>query len=289
VLASVMPEATGIAKIPPGNCRTCHEPPKATVEYRGLRVNHEEYLSYGAGCESCHRGVTSQPKPMDNGECFSCHDFGMERMTTVADMHRVHSGGAHKVECFSCHGVIRHGPSAQSMRLEQIDCQACHQKQHSIQRETYKSTTQVVHVAADGSAVTPMFLAHVDCTGCHVQPRPVRSKPESGARVAAAGPKSCDPCHKPGLGDQMVPLWQKNTRQLYDSVAQLMVSQPTPAKSAEAQKLTTEAQRLLEVVRLDGSWGVHNPRYTQFLLEQAKAKLVQAAALEAARKEGGPP
>jgi hypothetical protein len=38
----------------------------------------------------------------------------------------------------------------------------------------------------------------------------------------------------------------------------------------------SEARQLIDVVRLDGSWGVHNPRYTQELLNQARAKLIEA-------------
>jgi len=52
-----------------------------------------------------------------------------------------------------------------------------------------------------------MFMAHVNCTGCHTQVRDVTDK-------HAAAAKACDSCHKPSLGDQMIPLWQKNTRTL---------------------------------------------------------------------------
>ena len=56
-------------------------------------------------------------------------------------------------------------------------------------------------------ALTLMFMAHVNCTGCHTQVRDVTDK-------HAAAAKACDSCHKPSLGDQMIPLWQKNTRTL---------------------------------------------------------------------------
>jgi PleD family two-component response regulator len=50
------------------------------------------------------------------------------------------------------------------------------------------------------------------------------------------------------------------------------------------RELVQQAQRLIDVVRLDGSWGVHNPRYTEELLNQARAKLLEARPQQA-RKE----
>jgi hypothetical protein len=193
----------------------------------------------------------------------------------------VHSKGK-KVECFSCHGVIRHGPSAQSMRLDQIDCQSCHTGQHAIQQATYKSgrtlqasaTAPAHQLATTQPAVTPMFLAHVNCNACHIAPRPLRNKAENGATVAVATSTACDACHKPGLGAQMIPLWQRNTHALYDSVVELVPA--TPPADERGKQLVGDAKRLIDVVRLDGSWGVHNPRYTQELLGQARAKLLEA-------------
>jgi hypothetical protein len=263
-------------KVPAASCNTCHSAPDKPIMYQGLKVLHSEYLAYGAACESCHRGVTAPVAKIKDDQCFSCHDFGMERLGSVEETHRVHSTGK-KVECFSCHGVIRHGPSAQSMRLDQIDCQSCHTGQHAIQQSTYKSTrtaTTAHLIAATQPAVTPMFMAHVNCTACHVAPRPIKSKVETGATVAVATAAACDACHKPGLGAQMIPLWQKNTRALHESVVQLLPA--TPPVDEHARQLVNEARQLIDLVRLDGSWGVHNPRYTEELLRQARAKLLEA-------------
>ncbi len=265
-------------KLPPNQCKSCHDAPKKEIEYQGLKVLHSDYLAYGAACESCHRGVTSALRKMDNDMCFSCHDFGMERATSTKDMHHVHSNGRHKVECFSCHGVLRHGPSAQSMQLAQIQCQSCHHKQHEIQQMTYKRVELTPHQPADPAAVSPMFLAHVACTACHVQDRPLKAKAQTGATVAAASAKACDNCHQPGLGERLVPLWQKNAHDQYDAVAKLLPSD-TASLPASAKPLVAQARGILDLVRLDGSWGAHNPRYTQKLLLEAQQKLVAIQSL----------
>ena len=288
------------AKAAPNSCKNCHEPPQKEFTYRGLKVVHSEYLAYGAACESCHNGVTAKPQPVRNDHCFNCHEFGMERFTNSADTHHVHSAGDHKVECLSCHGVTPHGPKAQAVRMERLECESCHTGQHSVQQTAYKKLelpAALAHGAAppsDGGpapdlpAVSPMFMAHVDCTACHVEPRPVSSKPTSGATVAKASAESCGTCHKPGLGEQLVPLWQKNTRTLYDTTVAMLPPEGSAAPlNPEQAKRVAEARQLLDLVRVDGSWGVHNPRYTQKILEDAQQKLADIAPDKPTPKAGG--
>jgi hypothetical protein len=130
-----------------------------------------------------------------------------------------------------------------------------------------------------------MFLAHVDCTGCHIKQRPVSVKPDSGAMVAAAVPEACDRCHKPGFGARMVPLWQKTAHTLYDQVADGLKATRAEQPGESAAPALAEVQTILEMVKVDGSWGVHNPRYTQQLLEQARDRLAE---VRQARPQGQP-
>lgn len=272
--------------VPPSRCDACHAAPSQPVDYQGLKVVHAEFAAYGAACESCHHGVTQKARSIRDEQCYECHEFGTERLKgmSVAQTHQVHIEGRHKVECYSCHGMPQHGPAVQAMRLNQLECQSCHSHQHEIQQVTYKSThysTTGPDVAASAQSpstqpvVTPMFLAHVDCSGCHTQPRPLGAEPQSGARVAVATAQACDTCHKPGLGEEMIPLWQGNTHALYDAAVKLLPSDERALPSG-VQRRVTEARQLLDIVRIDGSWGVHNPRYTQKLLEDARAKLLEA-------------
>jgi nitrate/TMAO reductase-like tetraheme cytochrome c subunit len=270
-------EAPAHGKIPPEGCTSCHNPPAGTIERGGLKITHAEYLAYGASCESCHRGTTAAPVPVESGQCYECHSFGLEKMTTPEEMHRIHNEGRHKIECFSCHGTVHHGPTAQAGRLDQFECIKCHTDQHGVQRRTYLHKDEPAH-ATDGSmkAMSPMFMAHVDCTGCHIQKRPVGVKPDSGATVAYAVPEACDACHKPGLGAEMIPLWQKTTHKLYDQVTEELKSAEATVTSDEGKALLEEVRDLQRVVRADGSWGVHNPKYTQQALEKARNKITAA-------------
>lgn len=272
---------------PPSNCLACHDAPTEEFTYRGLKVNHQDFLAYGAVCESCHRGMTSVPNVIDDASCLGCHIFGVEHAQDTDTIHRVHAEGKHKIECFSCHGEPRHGPDAQTVKLEEFDCRRCHINQHNIQRRTYLSADE----SAGGSdwedestLVSPMFMAHVDCSGCHVVPGPLDANPHSGAMVRRAAVEGCDGCHEPGLGARMIPLWQNAARALYERVdGEYRALDPRVAEG-QARVLLDEAKSLIQLVELDGSWGVHNPRYTQQLLEQARAKI---AAARAAMTPGG--
>jgi nitrate/TMAO reductase-like tetraheme cytochrome c subunit len=271
----------GTVLAPPTTCKACHEPPSGILERRGMKVDHAQYLAYGASCDSCHRNATAAPDPMDDSRCLECHTFGVENALSAEEMHKIHSEGKHKIECLSCHGTIRHGTSAQTATFEQFDCRRCHQDQHMVQRQTYVAAGATGAAAHDTTTVSPMFMAHVDCTGCHVEQHALEVKPGSRATVAVATAASCDRCHKPGLGEQMIPLWQRTTRTLYDQVDTDLKALGTPSEK-NAAAVAAEVQRLLDTIRLDGSWGVHNPKYTQHLLEQARDKLA------ALRKETQP-
>jgi nitrate/TMAO reductase-like tetraheme cytochrome c subunit len=289
--APIVEVATATAKTPSRQCKTCHNPPQQEINFHGLKVNHIEYVAYGAACESCHNGVTENPKPIKDEQCYGCHEFGREKITSVAETHQVHSGGGHhKVECFNCHGIAQHGPDAQKVQTDRLVCQNCHRGQHAVQQFNYKRTEEeqvtlmsLGHDSPQVKAVSPMFLAHVACTGCHIQAKPERNRPGSGATVTVASAKACDNCHRSGAGEQ-VPLWQKNTKALYESVNKMLP--PADQKLDERQqKLVEEAQNLLTLVKVDGSWGVHNPRYTQRLLEQAQKNLTEVTKPAAAAEK----
>lgn len=279
--------ATVLTSPAPASCDVCHDTPDEPFEYRGVLVDHEKYLSYDADCRSCHKGVTTPPPPVDDSRCLNCHAFGMEKAPALEELHRLHVEGRHKVECFHCHGLFEHGAVAEAMMLDEFDCRSCHAGQHNVQRSMYLHAPEQDGVRLERLAVSPMFLTHVPCTGCHTQMDDVRVRPGSGARVARAGPESCDNCHKPGLGRLQVPQWQRDTRRLYDEVSEVVEAARAHAEGGDdphASQLVHDAEQLLEIVRLDGSWGVHNPRYTQSLLERAR---VYATRVIAPRDEPG--
>ena len=75
-----------------------------------------------------------------------------------------------------------------------------------------------------------------------------------------------------------------NIKEMYAATDKMLKALTDPARpiaSPRARDLLTEARHLLETVRLDGSWGVHNPRYTEQLILRAKGKVLEAEKLVA--------
>lgn len=282
------PVADGIKpQSAPNGCEACHVAPQEPFTYRGQLVDHTEYLQFGTRCDSCHRAATAPPDAVKDSACLSCHAFGIDHTMGVEEVHRLHTEGKHKVECFSCHGVTDHGIVVDSMALRQLDCTSCHSAQHQVQVATFSSTESDVTAEA-AAMVSPMFLSHVGCNACHVEARPLDENAPSRGTFLAATPGACDACHKPGTGQEMVEMWQRDTRTLFDRATGLLAAGADTAPTPEVRRLRDEARELLDMVRVDGSWGVHNPRYTAHLLDVAIRNLLEAQRLSAAPGDGTP-
>ena len=123
-----------------------------------------------------------------------------------------------------------------------------------------------------------MFLTHVECKGCHIEQ--LRKNPgmlDSFGTVAKAVPGACDKCHEKGTGQQYIPFWQGKIKGLYEKISNKVDmfeqragletdEQPAP----EFQDKVKQARSILESVASDGSWGVHNLKYTEAILLKAK-------------------
>jgi hypothetical protein len=74
-----------------------------------------------------------------------------------------------------------------------------------------------------------------------------------------------------------VPFWQEQTKSLYDQVDQkvtrysaLAEAQTDDASRQRMRDRAEQARKILDSVQLDGSWGVHNFKYTESLLLEAE-------------------
>jgi nitrate/TMAO reductase-like tetraheme cytochrome c subunit len=260
------------------SCRACHEVPKKVIQRGQVTINHAEFVAYGASCEaSCHKDEMPEIRKVDDRSCLSCHTFTKGKYVNGAALHKTHTGDE-KVECFACHGQVLHGPAAAPSLARMMDCQNCHSDTHKVQKTIYASE-QPIQGANANWIVSPMFLTHVECTGCHTE----RVSREAGAlnsfgAVAKAVPGACDTCHEKGTGQNYVPFWQGQIKAKYnqirskvdnlDALAQAMTNQETAQQLHEE---VTRARLILEAVLADGSWGVHNFKYTEAMLLRADA------------------
>lgn len=258
------------------SCQNCHEVPNKPIKRGLVTIDHAEFVSYQASCEeSCHKNEIRKTSRVDDRSCLSCHSFSKEPDASSTELHQAHTANE-KVECFACHGQVLHGRTAVPSLADMMDCQNCHSDTHQAQRTIYATEHPMQDEKTD-RVLSPMFLTHVECTGCHIE----RAQRKSGVldsfgTVAKAIPGACDTCHEKGTGQKYVPFWQGQIKAKYEQVrlrvdnleAQLRIE----TNQDTAQRLrdgVTQARLILESVSADGSWGVHNFKYTEAMLLRA--------------------
>jgi len=258
------------------DCRSCHELPDQVINRGFVRIDHKEFVSYEASCEdSCHRREVKQTSRVEETVCLDCHSFRLEPDVNSVELHASHSNGE-KVECFACHGKVPHGQARVESISAMMDCTNCHSNTHQVQRTIYSTEHPTQPHAAD-RVLSPMFLTHVECTGCHIEKTARNAGTlDSFGTVARAVPRACDKCHEDGTGQKYVPYWQNRIKSLYEQVErraneldELAKAQADPSQAQELRRRTQEARTILDSVRYDGSWGVHNFKYTETLLLEA--------------------
>lgn len=259
------------------NCRSCHEVPSEVIRRGFVTIDHREFVSYQASCEeSCHKREVAKSSHVEHTVCLNCHDFSMEADVNSVELHASHTDGE-KIECFSCHGQVLHGQTRVASVSAMMDCQSCHSDTHQVQRTLY-STQFPTGSHEQDRVLSPMFLTHVECTGCHIE----RSARTTGAldsfgTVARAVPAACDNCHEPGTGEKYVPYWQNRIKTVYERVNRsvtefeaLARAQSDASRAESYGRRAQQARSVLDSIAADGSWGVHNFKYTETLLLEAE-------------------
>jgi hypothetical protein len=258
-------------------CLDCHDVPEKVIQRGLVKVNHLEFVSYNASCEdSCHKRQIEHVSDVSDESCLQCHTHGMSAEDTAEHLHAAHTEDE-KVECFSCHGKVRHGPDQATSFANMIDCQNCHSGTHGIQQTIFTADQPVSHIQNNEKVLSPMFLTHVECRGCHIE-KTSSGTLDSLGTVARATPEVCDNCHEAGTGQRYVPFWQKRIKELYADAQKKLRQKESdlqPSLSADAQKQIDRAKELLASIEADGSWGVHNLKYTEALLRQVNESVNQ--------------
>lgn len=257
-------------------CRDCHEVPDKVIRRGMVDVNHQEFVSYKANCDdSCHQRQTVIKSDVSGSICLNCHSHVMEDGVDVEELHRVHTEGE-KVECFACHGDIYHGPTKSNSIAAMMDCKNCHSDTHGVQRSMF-AAEEDPRGHDSGKILSPMFLTHVACTDCHIEQshRVAGGVLDSFGAVARAVPRACDKCHEVGSGAKYIPFWQGKVKKLYQQVSTRLreleggLEYEDAAVAKRLEGPISEVKELLRSVESDGSWGVHNFKYSEALLLKA--------------------
>ena len=261
-------------KVVQTTCESCHEVPDKVIDRGLVEINHAEFVSYQASCEgSCHKKQVETQSRVSDTVCLNCHNYTKEFLDDSRELHEKHSRTHEKVECFACHGRVTHGRSTGESVATMMECRSCHSGTHSIQAGIYSAEERLQH-KDDERVLSPMFLTHVECTGCHIEPSFIESDSlGSLGTVARPVPEACDNCHQPGTGKQYIPFWQGQIKTLHKQVSNNLRklqdrarSESDPETGRQLAERVKQAKAILQSVESDGSWGVHNLKYTESML-----------------------
>ncbi len=259
---------------PVAGCTGCHETPPRFRSTAGFVVDHPEYVENMVACSGCHEKVTSGTGEAGQRRCFNCHNEPerIEQFENTTFVHRIHIA-EHNVECTQCHTPILHRVVSLARAFE-LDCNACHQGTHDVQRLMYAG------MGGHGSENTPstMFLARVSCQSCHGIPADV-----DHAAVKRAGEATCLSCHGIRYAN-ILPSWQRELERRRSEVASVVDAARSTLGGAPVRTRTT-ADSLLSLAQenvnfVENGQGAHNIVYADQLL-RASLRLVRQAVDEA--------
>lgn len=248
-----------------GECGICHGPPKEELLLWGVPFKHYEYIKGGVDCLTCHLNVISGRGDIKSEKCLECHIEVKREFLDKRKIHDIHVHGEN-ISCFRCHEEIKHG----KILVTQVfspQCQECHGNAHFVQEKIYSGTGGI------GVPNLPdrMFIAGVICQGCH-KVNLERTLTGPHFKLPKANPSECVFCHGKNF-DKLLLKWQnlvkerieriKKREKIYSLLKDLKILQ------YDSKKIELN----LELVNKDKSFGAHNIRYINLLLDEVEKEL----------------
>ncbi len=286
-----------------GRCTLCHKDVEKKVRIYEKEFDHKLYeklvLDKVGGtakleCIDCHNNeIVHGLGEVEKDICYDCHDRVPEDYTSVKDMHRDHMLKS-KVRCDACHQEIVHKVYKEDKELEV--CHSCKQLLFSL-----SSAQKSVEVALDSTSVAgnnpstdisltntsiaelvqremmqgeggkgvkgspdPMSLATLSCRACH------KAVLEGNGDYARVEPGVCNTCHEKGFEK----IYKEQKELVLYQMEMLKKLLELAEESGRAEEVeVVEAKQNYEFIASDGSYGVHNIKYTKDLLEFSISEL----------------
>ncbi len=272
------PLLTANDKIKVDECSLCHKDVEVEVEIYGKEFDH---LKFGkerkVKCANCHFDTVHRGGDIEEKNCYYCHTKVPKEYQGAERTHRDHVE-KHKVPCSPCHNEILHkwGDEYVNNILPERNVDSGDEyslKTSVVTRGTRQGvgpvdrkdrggvfeevpylTQRELYAGKGGIGIDEspgtMYLATVNCIACHKN------------RDMSVHPMTCNVCHEKGF-DKIMAEQKEFVEGLLGSLAELLV------KSQERRisgPLIDEARHNYELVKSDGSFGVHNIKYVKDLI-----------------------
>ena len=244
------------------NCTLCHDHIEKSKEIYGKIFKHDVYKkSEKVSCTDCHFKTIQGDGKVDKKSCYQCHPKIANNFNNASDMHYIHID-KHKTPCTSCHTSITHGWVRANDKIygdsntEHVDME-------------YKIQNLII-MGLGGMGIKgepdPMHLATLNCSACHKDKQPYTN-------VAS---EVCNNCHNRGfdkmLSEQLHFVTSKMQR-LRTLLVKAKRFHNSDTYDVSQYTIIHEAEANYNLIKGDGSFGVHNIKYVKDLLDYSIAKL----------------
>ena len=244
------------------NCTLCHDHIEKSKEIYGKIFKHDVYENNEKlSCTDCHFKTIHGDGKVDKKSCNQCHTKIANNFNNASDMHYIHID-KYKTPCTPCHTSITHGWIKTNYKIYEDNNTELVDMEYKIQN--------LIMMGLGGMGIKgepdPMHLATLNCSACH-------KDKQLYTNVAS---EECNNCHSRGF-DKML------SEQIHFVTSKMRLLRTLLVKAkrfhdfhtcaVSQQTIIHEAEVNYNLIKGDGSFGVHNIKYIKNLLDYSIAKL----------------
>lgn len=224
-------------------CTKCHS-----------KSEHKKITATKEVCESCHKNFSKMPESIS--------------YKGIKFPHTLHSN-TKNIECTICHASL----DFSKIQIKANICTSCHHKDkdlrkncslcHSVQNNTFSG-----NILGGNSDPDIMKSGGVSCEDCHLPNKSTITRPSQDV---------CAGCHDASY-TAMKTDWTNDIKEKISVISSLIQSTRNDKLSEEGTSSITKAKKLIALIKLDGSRGIHNYMVLSSLLEQSIKDLKKLSA-----------
>lgn len=233
------------------DCTLCHTHIEKTKEICGKTFRHDVYEgNKKVSCSDCHFETVQGNGKTDKESCYQCPVKVGDDLNDTSDIHSIHIL-KHKTACTSCHASISHGGIKDNNNI-------IHGNDHNLRHgDSDHNIQNLVMIGMGGVGIKgepdPMYLATLNCSACH--------KDSLFTNVKF---QTCNNCH--GKGFDKILFEQKRFVSFNLHLLKTLLIKAKRYQDVNTGRIVREAKVNYNLIKEDGSFGVHNIKYVKDLL-----------------------
>lgn len=242
------------------DCTLCHGHIEKTKDIYGKAFKHEVYeTNEKVNCSDCHFETIQGNGRVDKRSCYRCHPEIADNFKSASDMHHIHID-KHKISCTLCHESVTHGWDKPGNKDDGDNYGL-----HAVTAD-YK-VQELIMMGMGGVGIKgepdPMYIATLHCSACHTDKQ----------RYANVESRVCNNCHEKGFERILAEQMRFVTTQM--RLLRSLLIKAKRQHDVNTNQVVHEAEVNYNLIKEDGSHGVHNIKYVKYLLDYSITNLKQ--------------